>query len=120
MKPLPNHRGILLEEPEYFGDRCFSDAVLQTFPEITALREGGLHIQITSLAEAARMAIAANDSVFLARTFTFLETILTTPRLHPEVENAVAISFLAQGDFENAQWASELVPEALKRIIRSN
>ena len=49
MKPLAKSKGVMMEEPEYFGARCFSDEAIKQFPELAAeLRHDAelLHVQM--------------------------------------------------------------------------
>src|SRR5438045_1867653 len=124
MKLLPEHRGVLLEEPDYFGARCFSKHAVARFPEISAelLSDSGLlHVQMSALASLARTAIASGDTPLLSRIFIFAEEVLSHPRLHPEVENAVWISFLTHEDFEQSdagRRAWDLLPVKLTHILQ--
>ncbi|HEY3854251.1 MAG TPA: hypothetical protein VGO67_07670 [Verrucomicrobiae bacterium] len=123
MKPLANSKGVLMEEPEYFGPQSFSVEVIAQFPEKAAeLTEnsGILHIQMGLLASAARKAIEVGDTVFLKRVFRFINDILARERLHPDVEDAVADSFLTLTEFEQSEAgrnAWNLLPEKLRRLI---
>jgi len=125
MKSLPQNKGVLLEEPEYFGPRCFSEKAVARFPELSAQlthEAGNIHGQICTLASAARAAFESADTALLSRVFEFLAEILARQRLHPEIENAVAISFLEPAEFEQSDAGRRawlLLPERLKRILRS-
>ena len=113
-----------MEEPEYFGPRCFSDEVIRCFPELaTDLRRDAelLHVQMGSLASLARAAIERGDLPFLRRVFVFLEDVLSRPRVHPEIENAVATSFLLPADFETSETGRQVwhsLPERLKHVLQ--
>ena len=115
MKSLAQNKGVLVEEPEYFGARCFSEEPVARFPELTAQLAhdaGNIHVPMGTLASAVR---AALESGFLAE-------ILARQRLNPEIENAVAISFLAPAEFEQSdagRRARLLLPERLKHMLRS-
>ena len=97
MKFLPLNKGVLVEEPEYFGPRSFSEEAVARFPELAAQfapDAGSIHVQMGTLASAARAALESGDTALLSRVFEFLAEILARQRVHPEIENAVAISFL--------------------------
>jgi hypothetical protein len=125
MKPLPQNHGILAEEPEYFGARCFSEEAVARFPELAAQLTpdaGSLHLQMGTLGSATRVAIETGNAAFFTRVFNFLSDILTRPRLHPEVENAVALSFLTPADLQRSDsgrraWLS--LPERLKHALQN-
>ena len=123
MKPLAHNRGVLVEEPEYFGPRCFSEEAMRAFPELaTALAEDAesLHAQIGTLASAGRSAITRGDGTFLERLFSFTEDVLSRTRLHPEIPNAVVISFLVPADFTASELGREAwqsLPQKLKRLL---
>lgn len=124
MRKLAKSKGVLTEEPDYFGPRCFSEEAIKQFPELTAelVRDAELlHVQMGTLASSARAAIERGDLAFLRRLFAFLEEVLSRPRLHPEIENAVEISFLLPADFEGSvvgkqMWQS--LPEKLKNVLQ--
>jgi hypothetical protein len=53
MKPLAQNKGVLVDEPEYFGSRCSSDEAIRAFPELPAeLAKDAelLHVQMGTLA----------------------------------------------------------------------
>jgi hypothetical protein len=124
MKSLPQNRGILAEEPEYFGVRCFSAEAIRQFPELASeLTKDAhlLHVQMGTLAGCARSAIERGDPVFLRRVIAFLDEVLSRHRIHPEIENAVATSFLAPADFETSEtgrqaWGS--LPERVRHALQ--
>ena|SRR5437867_4152112 len=124
MKELAKSKGVMMEEPEYFGPRGFSEEAIRVFPELAVeLRREGelLHVQMGSLASSARGAIEHGDLPFLRRVFAFLDDVLSRPRVLPELENAVATSFLLPADFEASAtgrdaWA--LLPERVKRVLQ--
>lgn len=123
MKPLAQKKGVLVEEPEYFGPRCFSEAATLAFPELaTELARDAelLHVQMSILASAGRGAITRGDITFLNRLFAFLEDVLSRPRVHHEIANAVATSFLLPADFEvsDTGWqAWQSLPQSIKDVL---
>ena len=125
MKPLPDKKGVLLQEPEYFGAQCFSAEAVARFPELAArlvCDAGQIHLQMGALASVARDAIESDDFALASRLFAFLSDTLARERLHHEVENAIAISFLEPSEFEQpGRWreALRLLPETLKRVLRA-
>lgn len=114
-----------MEEPEYFGPQCFSDEVIRQFPELAAeLTQDAqlLHVQMGTLKSSAHTAIERGDLAFLRRVFAFLEDVLSRPRVHPEIGNAVATSFLLPADFEASETgrqAWESLPERLKHVLHN-
>ena len=123
MKPLANNKGVLVDEPDYFGPRCFSETAIRTFPELaTELTQDAelLHVQMGTLASAGRRAITRGDLTFLHRLFAFLEDVLSRPRLHHEIPNAVATSFLLPVDFEvsdTGRHAWQALPQRIKHVL---
>ena len=113
-----------MEEPEYFGPRSFSDAAIRHFPELAAeLGQDAalLHVQMGVLASSARTAIERGDVTFLRRLFAFLDDVLSRQRVHPEVENAVATSFVMPADFEVSETGRQMwqsLPERLKHVLQ--
>ena len=113
-----------MEEPEYFGARCFSDEAIKQFPELAAeLRHDAelLHVQMGTLKSSAHAAIERGDLAFLRRVFAFLEDVLSRQRVHHEIENAVATSFLMPADFEvseTGRQAWQSLPERVKHVLQ--
>lgn len=124
MKPLAHRFGVMLEEPDYFGSRSFSAEASLSFPKLSlqlAEEPEDIHLQMGALGTAAREAIENGDLGFLQSLFEFLESVLVRPKLHPEIENAVAISFLAPIDFEKSETgrrAWKLLPNHLKDVLQ--
>jgi hypothetical protein len=123
MKPLAQKKGVLVEEPDYFGPRCFSQEAIRAFPELAqelTRHAELLHVQMGALASAGRAAIAHRDIAFLDRLFTFVEDILSRPRLHHEIPNAVANSFLLPADFDSSDTGRQVwqsLPEKVRRVL---
>jgi hypothetical protein len=123
MKPLAKSKGVMMEEPEYFGPKSFSRESIEHFPELAAELQHDaelLSVQMSTLALSARTAIQRGDVAFLRRLFAFLDNILARPKLFSEIQNAVETSFLMPADFEASQcgremWAS--LPEKLKHAL---
>ena len=123
MKPLAHNRGVLVEEPEYFGPRSLSDGAVRAFPELATALAGdaeSLHVQVGTLAAAGRSAITRGDRRFLERLFAFVEDVLSRPRLHPEIPNALVTSFLTPMDFdasESGREAWQSVSPKLRQLL---
>jgi hypothetical protein len=124
VKALPENKGVLLQEPDYYGAQRFSAEAAARFPEFsTELLSDSclLHVQMGTLASLAHAAIASSDTSLLHRIFDFIEEVLRRPRLHPEVENAVEISFLTRSDFDQSdagRRAWTLLPQRLQHLLR--
>ena len=124
MKPLAKSKGVLLEEPEYFGRRCFSAEAIRRFPELTTelTRDGELfHVQMGTSAFSARTAIERGDPAFPHRMFAFLEDVLSLPQALPEIQNAVATSFLLPADFDASETGRQVwksLPERVKHVLQ--
>jgi len=123
MKTLANGKGILAQEPDYYGPKAFRDEALGKFPELMHDfdESSGLHGLAASMATAGRSAIENGDSAFLDRLFIFLESVLLREKLHPEIKNALVISFLVPEDFERSEvgrhvWAR--LPERIRYVLR--
>jgi hypothetical protein len=124
MKTLAHKTGVLLEEPEYFGSRSFCKEAISRFPRLAsqlAEDKEHIHLQMGAFATAARSAIEARDFAFLTGLFGFLDEIMSRPNVHCEIENAIAISFLAPVEFKESEagrHAWDLLPEKLKRLLQ--
>lgn len=124
MRTLAHQNGVILEEPEYFGSRCFAKEASSAFHELAAelnSRTEDIHAQVSILRAAACEAIERGDLGLLEKVFEFLDHVLAQPNLHPEIENAIAISFLSPNEFERSEngtlaWAR--LPERLKRVVQ--
>jgi hypothetical protein len=123
MKILANGKGILEQEPDYYGPKSFHDEAFSKFPELLGdLDESsGLHVLVASLATAGRSAMETGNASFLDRLFTFSESVLLREKLHPEIRNALLISFLVPEDFERSEagrkvWAR--LPERTKHVLQ--
>ena len=91
---LPDEKGILLET---YGNEQFSRDVVQRFAELQEeLRENAdlLHVQMGTLARGVRSAVSSGDTELPLEICVFLDEALGQPRAVPEIENAVAISFV--------------------------
>jgi hypothetical protein len=123
MKPLGGNKGVLVEEPDYFGPRCFSEQAISAFPELAPelTRDAELlHVQMGTLASAGRTAIRRGDTPFLDRLFVFIQDVLSRPRLHHEIPNAVVTSFLLRADFDQSATGREIwrrLPEKLRGLL---
>ena len=113
-----------MEEPEYFGPRCFSPEAIKQFPELTTEHRQDadlLHVQMGTLVLSARTAIERRDLPFLRRLFTFLEDVLSRRRVLAEIENAVATSSLLPRDFgssETGRQVRESLPERVRHVLQ--
>ena len=114
-----------MEEPEYFGARCFCAEAIKQFPELAgelAKDANLLHVQMGTLACSARTAIECGDIVLLRRVLAFLEEVLSRQRIHPDIKAAVATSFLLPADFEASEtgkqaWRS--LPDRLRHVLNT-
>ena len=101
----------------------FLRQAVRAFPELASAltrHSESLHVQIGELASAGRSALVRGDNAFLQRLFGFMEDVLSRPRLHPEIPNAVVTSFLTPTDFEAPDIgvdAWQTVPQRLKHLL---
>jgi hypothetical protein len=122
MKRLADGKGVLLEEPDYFGEKCFLAAASARFPELQkALKEDpGVHGAMWTLAKATMAAVAVADLARVHEVFAFLEDILKKPRLDPEIPNAIAASYVGISELsETAVGRSvvEQMPASIHNVI---
>jgi hypothetical protein len=123
MKCLPNDGGILAEEPEYFGARMFLKEALRRFPQLAEEPdvEIGIHISMAALGRLTVAALRAGEANLAYAVVQFLEGVLEQPHLHPEVRNAVAISFVDAaeiGTFQAGRDFLDSVPPAVRHLLR--
>jgi hypothetical protein len=123
MKLLPDNQGRLLEEPEYFGERTFYKEVVRRFPELTGDPdvEIGLHLAMAALGRLAAGAVREGNTTRAHATIQFLEEVLQHPRLHPEIRNAVASSFVEPvdlGTFQAGRQFLDSMPASIRDLLR--
>ena len=119
MKPLGDNKGVLVEEPEYFGVRSFSQQAIAAFPELSAELTQEvelLHVQMGTLASAGRAAMQRGETAFLQRLFAFLDDILSRQRLHHGIPTAAATSFLLRSDFEHSDTGEQMWQSLPRRL----
>ena len=111
-----------MEEPEYFGVRTFLRAALERFPELADDPdiETGIHVAMAALGRLAMGALRSGNADRARAAASFLETVLETPRLDPEIPNAVTLSFLEPADLKAFQAGREFLdsmPQSLRRLV---
>ena len=118
--PLPDDNGVLLET---YGNEQFSRDVLDAFVDLREeLEENAnlLHVQMGTLSGAVRSALRSADTEFPLRVCAFLHRALRQPRAIPEIENAIAISFVEAYEFR-ATPAGQIVlsrmPDRIRQIL---
>jgi hypothetical protein len=121
---LPNDGGQLLQEPEYFGERSFRRQALERFPELAADpdTEIGIHVTMAALGRIAVGAIRKGKLDQSRATVEFVAEVLRNPRIHPEIRNAVAISFVDPAElstFEAGREFLESMPMAVRELLCS-
>jgi ketopantoate reductase len=122
MKLLPHDGGQLVEEPEYFGERTFLKAAMARFPQLARDSdvEVGVHLSMAALARLAMGALRSGDIGQARAVVDFLEEVLATPRLHPEIRNAVAVSFLEPSElatFEAGVEFLDSMPPTVRHLL---
>ena len=93
-KQLPDKQGILLD---VYGNGELNRDVIRQFPTLREdLEENAdlLHVQMGTLAHAVREAVTVGEVELPLKICRFLGETLSNPRAIPEIENAVAISFV--------------------------
>jgi hypothetical protein len=123
MTLLPDDGGELLEEPAYFGERTFLKRVSERFPELTDDPDigTGIHVTMAALARLALRAVREGKTEQARATVEFLEEVLRSPRLHPEILNAVAISFVDPAElrtFEAGRAFLDSMPAAVRDLLQ--
>lgn len=119
MKLLPNDGGQLVEEPEYFGERTFLTRALERFPELA----GDPTSTSVSMAALGRLAVSSLRAGQIDRAqavVDFLARVLESPRLHPEIRNAVSTSFVEPIELEAFKAGRdflESMPESVRRLL---
>ena len=106
---------MLLEEPEYFGPHSLCRAACKRFRalgEVLLDERDSVHGQIAVLAREVRAAIEAGILSRAIEPFSFLEEVLHEPRLHSEIENAVAISFVVPVELRASTLGAQVLMEA--------
>lgn len=122
MKLLPDDGGQLVEEPEYFGERTFLKAAMARFPQLASDPdlELGVHLSMAALARLAWGALRSGDIGQARAVVDFLDEVLATPRLHPEIRNAVAVSFLEPSELATFEAGGEFLnsmPPSVRHLL---
>jgi hypothetical protein len=122
MALLHDEQGRLLEEPEYFGERTFLTNAVQRFPELADDPDikVGIHLSMGALGRLAVRAVRAGDTKRAHATIEFLEEVLRRPRLHPEIPNAVALSFVDPVElrmFQEGRRFLDSMPAAIRDLL---
>jgi hypothetical protein len=122
MALLPDAQGRLFEEPEYLGERTFLTNAVQRFPELADDPDIkiGVHFSMAALGRLAVRAVRAGDTKRAHATIDFLEEVLRSPRLHPEIPNAVAISFVDPvelGTFQEGRRFLDSMPATIRDLL---
>jgi hypothetical protein len=123
MALLPDEQGRLLEEPEYFGERTFLKEVVRRFPELANDPdiENGIHLAMAALGRLAVHAIREGNTTRAQTAIQFLVEVLQRPRVHPEVRNAMAISFVDPeelGTFQAGRQFLDSMPASICDLFR--
>jgi len=118
---LPDHKGVLLEEPEYFGEHTLCREACRRFPglgEALIEEKNSMHGQVHVLALEVKTAIKENAAARALEPFLFLEWVLNQQRLHSEIENAVAQSFVAPSEMRSSSLGLQVLAEAERAAPR--
>jgi len=122
MKILRDARGELLEEPDYYGPRSFLADACQTFPELHSDPDItiGTHILMAAIGRLTMHAVAAGNVGLAQSIFMFLDQVLRRAPLHPEIPNAVAISFLDPGQLQTSSIGRQIwksMPDSIRDLL---
>lgn len=115
MRELPDHRGVLLEEPDYVGPHTLCRAGCERFPrlgEVLLEERDSVHGQLAVLAREVDSAVTGRLVPRALEPFLFLETILQELRVHSEIEKAVAISFVVAAELRASTVGARVLSEA--------
>jgi hypothetical protein len=119
-KLLPDGEGVLLDS---YGYEQFSRDVVLQFSALGAELEqfaAELHGQMGILAQAVRRALESGDAQFPLHVCSFLDGILSQPKLISEIANAVAISFVDPQELRETsagRFTLEGMPDRIRDIL---
>jgi hypothetical protein len=117
LQELPEKKGVLLQEPEYVGPHTLCRAGCKRLPALgEALLEerDSVHGQLAILAREVDAAVAVRAVSRALQPFLFLEEVLQEPRVHSEIENAVAISFVVPQVLRESSAGTQVLTEAAR------
>ena len=104
-------------------DKCFRELLIVFFPEIETDIEDDeviLHMEMSALERLANQYIKSGNFTGLNRTYDFIGDLARHQKdVHPDVINAMNVSFLEGLDFENennGEKAKELMPRVLLQM----
>ena len=85
------------------GDSALRTAMRERFPDLASDLDDddGIHLAVAALARYVMEKITANDIPRAASLLSYLDEILRWPDVDPEIENAVAISFVEPAELES-------------------
>src|SRR5262249_51330157 len=117
---LAHRGGILLER--YDGGPFSVDAITRfpTLREELEEDEGLLHLQMSTLARAVGRSVATGNVGLAKDIFAFVDQALRHPKASPEIENAVALSFIEPSDLRKSELGRTLLagmPPTLKAVL---
>jgi hypothetical protein len=121
LRELPDQKGVLLEEPEYFGPHSLCRAACKQFPglgERLLQERDSVHGQAAILAREVMAAVAEHAVRRAVELFVFLERVLKQPRVHSEIENLVAISFVVPEELRGSRVGAEVLAGANREAPR--
>ena len=113
---LPDKIGIVVDQ---YGNAEFSRDVLAAFPSLRSdLLDNAnlLHPQMGTLGSAVRASLADGDAGSALRICEFLEDVLGKPNAISEMENAVALSFVAMCELRASNAGRELLQGLPARV----
>lgn len=122
MKLLPNDDGSLFEEPEYFGERTFLKEATERFPQLVHDPDAhiGIHLSMAALGRLVVQALRMGDTHGAKAIVEFLSDVLAKPRLHPEVRNAVSLSFVEASELAMSEAGRDLLasmPQSVRQLL---
>jgi len=121
LRELADHKGVLLEEPEYFGEHTLCRAAVRRFPGLREMlldEQDSVHGQLYILAREVETGIRENTAARALEPFLFLEWVLSQERLYSEIEVAVAISFVVPRVLRSSSLGSLVLIEAERTAPR--
>ena len=119
-KILAGDKGVLLKM--YDGTDLARDAIAR-FPALKSQlveADERIHALVHVLGRATLQAVREEKMAAILEIWSFLEQVLSKPRADSEIENAVCISFVNQGELvinSTGRQAADKMPVRLRRAV---
>jgi hypothetical protein len=120
MKVLADGKGAMVEYP--FGERELRAAILSSLPRLAKEIDDADHVYslVSTLDRAVMHALDQHDEPAAREILEFVGNVVTRSDVHPDILNAVGVSFVKAESFRASAVGMRLwreMPERLRELI---